>query len=157
MSQAIELENGSVLINSRGASVERIGSISHDFGDTFDESFYFEGLGDMKTGCEGSMVRHENSGMIYYSGIMPDVHDTEVLRYNMTVWRSGDDAMEWEYMDVIDVWSSAYSAMVTLPKQSNDIVDAIGILYENAEIVRTVFIPDHISLQLLTYPHNLSN
>eukprot|EP01084_Bolivina_argentea_P106605 190719_1 len=152
-SQAIELKNGSVLINSRGESIYRIASISNDFGNTFEPSYYFNGLLDEMSGCEGSMIKHDMSGYLYYSGIAPDINDTELLRYNMSIAKSKDDGNTWEYIDVIDGWSSAYSALIALEKESNDDQDTIGILYEDAEIVRVVFIPDHITFQILTFSH----
>ena len=150
-SQAVELKNGSVLINSRGASSYRIGTISNDFGNTFNESFLWKDLMDETTGCEGSMIKHGASGYFYYSGITPD--DLSVLRYNMSIYRSKDQGLSWKYIDVIDYWSSAYSALISIDKESNNNQDTIGILYENAEIIRTVFIPDHISFQMLTFTH----
>eukprot|EP01084_Bolivina_argentea_P106603 190717_1 len=152
-SQAVELKNGSLLINSRGHKKYRIGTISNDFGNTFEPSFLFNDLLEEKGGCEGSMIKHSLSKYLYFSGITPQIDATESLRYNLTVYISKNEGNTWEYIETVDVWSSAYSALVSLEKQSNDKQDTIAILYENAEIVRTVFIPDHISFQILTFQH----
>lgn len=151
-SQAVELTNGSILINSRGESQHRIGSISHDFGATFEPSFWFNDLVNQMTGCEGSTIRHPNSGNLYYSGVSPSVLD--VLRYNMTIYRSTDEGLSWEMIKIIDRWSSAYSAMVPMEQEYISEFDAIGILYETANIVRAVFIPDAISFEILQFAKN---
>lgn len=152
-SQAIELENGSILINSRGASSYRIGTISNDFGDTFQNSFLWKDLLDETTGCEGSMIKHPMSGNIYYSGLTPD--EFTELRFNLTIHKSTDNAKTWQFIDIIDYWTSAYSALIPLEKQSNNNQDTIGILYENALEIRLVFIPDHISFETLTFESDL--
>lgn len=152
-SQAIELENGSILINSRGASSYRIGTISNDFGDTFQNSFLWKDLLDETTGCEGSMIKHPMSGNIYYSGLTPD--EFTELRFNLTIHKSTDNAKTWQFIDIIDFWTSAYSALIPLEKQSNNNQDTIGILYENALEIRLVFIPDHISFETLTFESDL--
>ena len=145
-SQAVELQNGSILINSRGESRHRIASISHDFGASFEPSFWFDDLVDEATGCEGSTIRHPNSGYLYYSGVSPNVLD--VLRYNMTIYRSKDEGQSWAMVTHVDKWSSAYSALVDMKQTDHSEFDFIGLLYESAEIIRPVFIPDRIYFEM---------
>eukprot|EP01084_Bolivina_argentea_P106604 190718_1 len=152
-SQAIELNNGSLLINSRGTVGKRIGTISNDYGNTFEDSFFFNDLVDQVEGCEGSMIMHNMSGYLYYSGITPEINDSKVLRYNMTIYKSNNEGYSWNVIDTIDYWSSAYSALISIDSLSNDTYDVIGILYENAKVIRPIFVPDHITFEILTFPH----
>jgi sialidase-1 len=55
--QAVELGNGSVLINARVVSTHRIQVVSTDGGLTFGEPVVVEGLSEPIEGCEGSIVR----------------------------------------------------------------------------------------------------
>jgi sialidase-1 len=66
--QAVELSNGSVLINARTLTTHRIQVLSHDGGLTFDAPRRMETLVEPFEGSEGSIVRHAASNMLYYSG-----------------------------------------------------------------------------------------
>lgn len=66
--QAVELKNGSILINARTLLTHRIQVMSHDGGLTFDAPVQMETLVEPIEGCEGSIVRDPESNMLYYSG-----------------------------------------------------------------------------------------
>ena len=112
---SIELENRSLLLNSRGTSKYRIGTISNDAGNTFKDSFYFNDLLDELGGCQGSMIKHPTSKYLYYSGLKPQKElNTSVLGYNLTVYFSKNEGGNWNDIYIVDYWSSAYSALVAL-------------------------------------------
>ena len=56
--QAVELGDGSVLINARVVSTHRIQVVSVDGGLTFGEPTVVEGLSEPIEGCEGSIIRY---------------------------------------------------------------------------------------------------
>merc|ERR1712228_1041709 len=125
-SQAVQLKNGSVFINSRTGrndSWYRVGSLSNDNGSTFVQSHYIEGLRDTEGGCEGSMLRTESDGYIYYSGLTPSAKTSS--RENMTMSVSKDEGNSFEYFAMIESGSAAYSSLVELQTQSK-----IAVLYE---------------------------
>jgi sialidase-1 len=66
--QAVELQNGSVLINARTLLTHRIQVMSHDGGLTFGPPVRMATLVEPLEGCEGSTVREPASNMLYYSG-----------------------------------------------------------------------------------------
>lgn len=66
--QAVELQNGSVLINARTLTPHRIQVLSHDGGLTFDSPVRMENPYETVEGCEASMVRDPASNILYYSG-----------------------------------------------------------------------------------------
>merc|ERR1711879_944537 len=75
----------------------------------------------------------------------------DVLRYNMTVYRSKDEGQSWQMIKTIDRWSSAYSAMVSMEEVHISEFDSIGILYESSKVIRTIFIPDLISFEIMRF------
>ena len=125
-SQAVQLKNGSVFINSRTGKNDswyRVGSLSNDGGSTFVESHYIEGLTDTEGGCEGSMVRAESDGNIYYSGLTPSTKTSN--RANMTMSVSKDDGNSFEYFAMIEAGSAGYSSVVEMQAKRK-----IAVLYE---------------------------
>ncbi len=125
-SQAVQLKNGSIFINSRTGkndSFYRLGSLSNDGGDTFVETNYIEALRDVNGGCQGSMFKAETNGNIYYSGLTPSAQT--VIRANLTLHVSKDEGNSWEYFAVVEAGSSAYSSVVEIKSQSK-----IAVLYE---------------------------
>ena len=142
--QAIQLNNGSVLFNSRGMSSKRIGTISNDFGNTFLDSYFFNNLTDQETGCEGSMIKHPLSGNVYYTGLT----ETSLLRYNMTLSISINDGFTWNMIHYIDRWSSSYSSLVSVMDRSSKNIDVIAVLYERSEVITPVFVPERITFTL---------
>eukprot|EP01083_Nonionella_stella_P228368 809380_1 len=118
-SQAVQLKNGSVFINSRTGKNEsyyRLGSLSNDNGETFVETNYIKALRDTNGGCEGSMFRAETNGYLYYSGLTPSAQTSN--RANLTLHVSKDEGNNWEYFAMVESGSSAYSSVVELKGQS---------------------------------------
>lgn len=153
---AVELHNGSILINSRGTGEYRLQTLSNDNCNTFESSYNILSLRDQDTGCEGSMIRYEYSlndyqrDYLYYSGLTPS-RDT-VLRYNMTLSVSMNEGDSWIQLDEIDELPSSYSALVGMPKFEIDKgknIDRIGILYERSDELRVIFVPDHITFAMV--------
>ena len=66
--QAVELKNGSVLVNARTITTHRIQVLSHDGGITFDAPTRMADLVEPVEGCEGSIVRDADTNILYYSG-----------------------------------------------------------------------------------------
>eukprot|EP01084_Bolivina_argentea_P077301 140187_1 len=124
-SQAVQLNNGSVFINSRTCKNDtyyRLGSISNDGGQTFVETHYIKELRNTAgTGCEGSMIMASN-GNIYYSGLTPSAITAN--RINMTLHFSKDQGNSWQFMTVIEPGSSAYSSLVEIKSKNS-----IAVLY----------------------------
>ena len=117
-SQAVQLKNGSVFVNSRTGSNDswlRLGSISNDGGTTFAETHYIEGLRDTQGGCEGSMVRAQTDGKLYYSGLTPEAQTSN--RANLTLHVSADEGNPWQYFATVEAGSAAYSALVHVAPQ----------------------------------------
>ena len=73
--QAVELRNGSVLINARslanpGINQQRIQARSDDGGETFAVTSYAAELPQPVNGCEGSIVKHPNGCAPIGSGLL---------------------------------------------------------------------------------------
>ncbi len=124
---AVELEDGSVLLNSRlhGAGEKgknaRGVSISRDGGETFAESFFSKDLIDAH--CQGAIARYRwkegnKAGVIAFS------NQAWPWRSYLMVRFSYDDGKTWPTARVIYPWTSAYSSVAALPDGS------IGVLFE---------------------------
>lgn len=135
--QAVELQNGSVLINARTVSNHRIQVVSHDGGVTFDEPYVVQGLQQPLEGCEGSLVRDASSGKLYFS----DPISTSVLRMNMTIFESNDEGLTWQHYVTVDQGSVAYSSLQIIPEEKEF---PLEILYERSNQPSLVFEPDEI-------------
>jgi sialidase-1 len=140
--QAVELTDGTIVVNSRGFLTHRFVTNSTDGGETFGPTVETN-LPEPLTGCEGSMIRPEpGSDVLLYSGL----NDADILslRYNLTLFTSKDAGLSWQPQFLIDDGpSSAYSAMVIMPNSS------IGILYERSQTLQVIFVPDHISFKII--------
>jgi len=136
--QAIQLVDGGVLFNARGALTQRPAAVSYDEGITFGTPFLLSRLQQPMRGCQGSTIAHP-TGMIFYSGL--DEADSTGLRFNISLFVSEDQAKTWKLVNVIDPGPSAYSSLAMLPSGS------VALLYERAKI--TPFDPDFISFQVV--------
>jgi sialidase-1 len=105
--QAVELRNGSLLVNARVVSAHRIQVISHDGGITFEPGYIVPDLVETIEGCEGSIVKNPNSEALYFS--IPNFRG--VIRQNMTVFESLDDGLTWHVFRGVDEGAVSYSAM----------------------------------------------
>jgi sialidase-1 len=133
--QAVELKNGSVLINSRTLTNKRIQTISNDGGITFEAPIVIEDLHQPLEGCEGSIVRDPVGEKLYFS----DPYSTSVVRMNMTIFQSNDDGLHWSHFHTVDQGSVAYSSL-----QLNMHTRELELLYERSDTPALVFEPDEI-------------
>jgi len=121
--QMVELEDGSVMLNSRqyaGAKCRKI-AISHDGAVTWSPITDAPALRDPS--CMGSILRYtfaegNQPGTLLYSG--PDAGK----RINGTVYLSHDDGQTWPIKKTLEPGSFSYSVLVKLPDAT------IGCLFE---------------------------
>eukprot|EP00615_Pteridomonas_danica_P010990 CAMPEP_0114329698 /NCGR_PEP_ID=MMETSP0101-20121206/1239_1 /TAXON_ID=38822 ORGANISM="Pteridomonas danica, Strain PT" /NCGR_SAMPLE_ID=MMETSP0101 /ASSEMBLY_ACC=CAM_ASM_000211 /LENGTH=363 /DNA_ID=CAMNT_0001459425 /DNA_START=15 /DNA_END=1106 /DNA_ORIENTATION=- len=141
--QAAELSDGSILLNARMINDKRVLAKSIDGGKTFSTVWQANALHETYQGCEGSMITDRSGDRLMYSGVQGRLPH-RIYRENLTLFDSYDDGETWTLNCIIDVGSTAYSAMTWLPNLNKP-----GILYERAECSQEdcplVFIPDHIS------------
>ena len=140
--QAVSLGGNSVFINARTVLTDRIAAYSTDGGLTFSSHFSPRGLSQPLEGCEGSTIRHPDTGVLYYSG--PAVPLLSPLRYNMSIFTSLDNGTTWTSQAVIHPGSSAYSSLAILGDGHS-----IGLLYEWANQTKLVFDPDYFSFVVI--------
>lgn len=134
--QAVELKNGSVLINSRSLTNVRIQIISNDGGLSFNELPYVvSGLTQPLEGCEGSFVRDPVNEIMYFS----DPYTDSPVRTNLTVFKSYDEGLNWDIYQSIDRGSVAYSSLNVISNNGG-----LEILYERSDNVSLIFTPDQI-------------
>ncbi len=133
--QAVELQNGSVLINARTVTNQRVQVVSNDGGLTFGEPFVPDLLLQPLEGCEGSLVRDSSKDVLYFS----DPFTRSVVRTNMTIFKSHDNGITWDYFVNVDTGSVAYSSL-----QVNAQTSELELLYERSEQASLVFEPDEI-------------
>jgi sialidase-1 len=144
--QAVELKNGSVLINARTVSTHRIQVISNDGGLTFDEPQQVRGLYEPIEGCEGSVVRYLEGGSVsdalFYSG--PNTNG--LFRRNMTIMTSRDDGASWAAAKggLVDAGAVSYSSLQVLPSLALAGRHDLGLLYERSNTLSLGFEPDEI-------------
>jgi sialidase-1 len=132
--QAVELKDGTVLINARTLINRRIQVESRDGGLTFGEPYVVEGLTEPLEGCEGSLVINPDKDTLYFS----DPNNRSLIRQNMTVFASKDEGKSWQTIDTVDTGAVAYSAMQVHPD------GALSLLYERSNVLQAVFDPDEI-------------
>jgi sialidase-1 len=124
---AVELEDGSVLLNSRvhGSGAKEANtrgvSISRDGGKTFDESFFSKDLIDAH--CQGAMTRYRwKKGN--KPGVIAFTNQAWPWRSYLMARFSYDDGKTWPAARVIYPHTSAYSSVATLSDGS------LGVLFE---------------------------
>lgn len=132
--QAVELKNGSVLINARTALPRRVQVLSHDGGLTFGDAYVVPGLTEPLEGCEGSLVRDPVRNILYFS----DPNNASLVRQNMTVLKSVDEGQSWSALATIDVDAVSYSALQVHPD------GGLSLLYERSNSKELIFDPDEI-------------
>ncbi len=142
--QAVELANGSVLINARTVLNHRVQVISNDGGLTFGDPYIPKELVQPLEGCEGSLVRDNLSNKLYFS----DPYSHSVVRVNMTIYESSDEGLTWQYLTTVDKGSVAYSSLQVIPPSNADLTiqnkSSLVILYERSNQPSLVFEPDEI-------------
>eukprot|EP00050_Salpingoeca_kvevrii_P008576 m.303703 g.303703 ORF g.303703 m.303703 type:complete len:390 (-) comp16122_c0_seq1:124-1293(-) len=146
--QAVELfANNTVLVVARTLHLHHAKAMSWDGGHFFNPIELIPELEQPRDGCEGSTILHPHTGWLFYSSISED--SLLGLRRNMTLWVSKDHSDSWQLVKVIDSGPAAYSALTLLPDGS------IGLLYEWAEKMRLVFLPDHTSFLVVMTPSEI--
>jgi hypothetical protein len=161
--QAVEVSPNRVFINSRGLWTSRLHAWSEDGGQTFTDVGIIEDLEQPLEGCEGSTIRHPQSGLLFYSGPF----DLSPVRYNsecflpslsgclmcflydddsVSLFVSHDNATSWHALKVLDApagskQSAAYSSLQVLTD------GAVAICYEWANNTDLIFTPDEIRFQ----------
>ena len=106
--------------------------MSNDEGNTFEHGYVLD-IPEPIEGCEGSTVAHPETGNLYYSGPVGSGYVINLLRVNMTIWKS-EDGLNYKSWKVVDPGAVSYSAMCF----STDF-KKLGILWENSDTVRLVF------------------
>lgn len=124
-SQAVELLDGRVMLNSRSSKKMRAISLSTDGGETWPERFFDEDL--VGTPCQGSLIRYAPNKWTDQN-VLIFTNPTDMnKRINLTAKVSYDDGQTWPVARVICSGRSAYSCLTTLPD------GRIGCLYETGE------------------------
>jgi len=139
--QAVELRNGSVLVNARTLTTYRVQIRSDDGGITFGSPRIVPGLVEPLEGCEGSFIRDPHDDVLYYSGSFT----SKLVRQNMTVLRSLDEGQSWSVMASVDAGSTSYSSLQLLPASEGN-SRVLALLYERADNLSIIFEPDEIVL-----------
>ena len=139
--QAVEFvpTNNSILINARSLGEERIGIYSNDGGLTFNRIKLLKTLVQPLTGCEGSMVYHQKTQQLFYTGLA----ETSYIRTNLSLYTSADQGENWTFVKTIYPGSSSYSSLTIMNDQS------IGLLYEWANHTDLIFQPDYMTFTIV--------
>ena len=127
--QAVELSNGSVMINARNEQNgcknfpnciprHRLFAISNDGGTTFNAPQFAEDLPEPI--CSAGIINH--AGTLFFSN-----PDSETERTHMTIKKSTDSGQSWQVATPIFSGPSAYSVMVTIDESR------VGVVYERGE------------------------
>lgn len=141
--QAVELKNGSVLVNARVVSTNRVQILSHDGGINFDPAYVVPPpLQETVEGVEGSIVRDYDTDILYFS--VPN--NGGLMRRNMTVFRSIDEGASWSEYRNVDKGAVSYSAMQIIPSVASGETSGLALLYERSNTMQLVFEPDEILL-----------
>lgn len=121
--QAVQLTNGSVLINARTVSNNRVQVLSNDGGITFEPPTVADTLVQPLEGCEGSIISatpatrtatttNDNKTASHSSTLFFSVPFTHtVTRVNMTLFRSDDEGATWQTFAAVDQGAVAYSSL----------------------------------------------
>jgi sialidase-1 len=135
--QAVQLNDGRILINARVVSRHRVQVLSDDEGLSFSTPVVPSGLTETIEGCEGSLLQWSEEGSnkdkLYFS----NPNNPALIRRNMTVFTSHDEGASWSVLKQIDAGAVSYSALVV---HSGDLT----ILYERSNEFNVVFEPDEI-------------
>ena len=138
--QAVELRNGSVLVNARVVSTHRIQVLSNDGGSCFQPGYIVPPpLKETIEGVEGSIIRDYETNILYFS--IPN--NGGLIRRNMTVFRSFDEGASWREMALVDTGAVSYSALQVIPSIGG-IPSRVALLYERSDTMQLVFEPDEI-------------
>jgi sialidase-1 len=142
--QAAEIGPNVVLLSARGFGLRRLQAYSHDGGLTFGPTEVVKDLPEPLEGVEGSILYHPASGQLVLSN--PSEANWLGFRYNMSIHLSKDQGKSWQPYLVLDKGAVAYSALSLLPD------NRVGILYEQSNQTRIIFLPQKIVFQAFSLP-----
>lgn len=135
--QAVQLSNGSILINGRSFATftkpRRLQTLSNDGGETFGDVLYVDELKQPFNGCQGSIVGSPllNSGRLYFTG-----PDSVFKRDHLTLFVSPNQGASWSKQLLVDAGASGYSSLQLLGNGS------VGVLYEQSDVDALIMAPD---------------
>jgi len=142
--QAVELLNGSVLINARsladpGHVQQRVQALSDDGGETFGPARFVPELPQPLDGCQGSIasLKSRQSNLLLFSGPR-----STILRTSMTLWTSEDEGATWNVLETIDSGASGYSSLQVVNGQDPGRSPEALLLYEQSDAQQFVMEPD---------------
>ncbi|HVN82249.1 MAG TPA: sialidase family protein, partial [Terriglobia bacterium] len=125
-SQVVELADGSLMLNTRGAPVRTV-IISKDGGRSWGEPHPVPSLSDPELygGCQASLIRYPNLNIKGSQNLLLFANPADLkYRMNLTVRVSFDEGMTWPVSKLIRKGSGAYSCLTIFPDGT------IGIIYE---------------------------
>lgn len=148
--QAVQLADGTVIVNSRILGDRRLLSYSSDEGMTFDNAIEASSLHETFQGCEGSFINvpreTDGSDRLFYSGVQGRL-PARIYRENLTIWESLDGGESWDLNTIVTLGSSGYSSLVAAPNGNG----TLGILFERStcskEDCPLIFMPEYISFE----------
>ena len=148
--QAAQLPDGRVIMNSRTLAARRAISFSDDEGESFMTTVYASGLYETWQGCEGSMIYHNSSGNLYYSGVQGE-QPLRLYRSDLALFKSTNGGLNWEREVTISPGASGYSALISTYEDGG-----LSVLYEHSNChgkgpggCPLVFLPEIISFKRL--------
>lgn len=127
-----ELKNGDLMLNMRCGSKklrnemsrQRLVAISHDGGETFDETYLDKGL--VEPVCNASIINYAPKGKLTNTILFSNPKDGE-KRINMSLSISYDSGKTWEKNILVSDKATAYSDLLVLPNGD------VAIFYERGE------------------------
>jgi hypothetical protein len=127
--QVVELADGSLMRNTRGAPLRTI-TISQDGGLSWGEAYRDPALTDSRLaeGCQASLVRHskaiggEGKNRLLFANPADPRN-----RFNMTVRLSYDEGKTWPVSKLVRNGTGAYSSLTVFPDGT------IGLIYETGD------------------------
>ncbi|MDD3788827.1 MAG: sialidase family protein [Petrimonas sp.] len=125
-SSAVELPNGTVLLNMRNMNQQekhRLQAVSADGGATLGEMQHITQL--IEPVCQANIINYTKNGNITNTLLFSNPHST--VRKNMTIQISRDGGRNWKKAATVFEGHSAYSDMTVF--NNGD----VGILYENGD------------------------
>ena len=136
--QIVQLEDGTLLMNSRTLAGDRLVAYSRDDGDTWTEQQRTP-LPTPLFGVEGSVMVHtlpNGTEVLYYSG--PNSRSEH--RLDMSIWVSIDRAASWRLVRLVEPGQVGYSSLL----HTHD--GKIAILYGFSKEKAIVFVPGKCDL-----------
>jgi sialidase-1 len=128
--QVVELADGSLMLNARGAP-NRTVVISKDGGQSWGEPRRDSTLTDSELygGCQASIVRYtrQDQGAARNRLLFANPAHTK-YRFDMTVRLSYDEGQTWPVVRLVKRGTAAYSSMTVLPDGS------VGLIYETGNV-----------------------